>query len=129
CRLSTNRRLVVSPPNEPRAARSVPRIGLRGGVVATAANPFELHTVERPDRFAFQHQLGHGFLHMHIIPTIADMTSYSLILMIGSQNDSLHLVRLPSTSGEVGWSMDQRATSPMKLRVTISSPSKWIPIT
>src|SRR5215831_7674776 len=79
------------------AAASVPRIAARGGVVATAANPFELHTVKRPDHFAFQHQLGHGFLHMHIIPTIADMPSYSLALMIGSQNDSLQLARLSST--------------------------------
>lgn len=107
----------------------MPRIDARGGVVATAVNLFELHAVERPERFAFQHQLGNGFLHMHIIPTIADTPSYLSTLMIGSQNDNWHRVRLPSTSGEIDWRMDQRATSPLKLRVTISSPSKWIPIT
>ena len=113
-----------APRNAPRAATSVPRIAAHDGVVATAANPFELNAVKRPDHLALQYQLGHALLHMDIIHTIADMTSYSSILIIGSQNDSWHRVRLPSTLDEIDCCTDQRATSPMKLRVTISSPSK-----
>lgn len=52
-----------------RAGVSGPRVRYRGCVV-TAVNPFELHVVERSERFAFQHQSGNGdgFLHHRIIP-------------------------------------------------------------